>query len=829
MKKVNGLVLSTLTAAFLVGCGGGGGSSSSSSGSTSGGTTTPALTSTDVTVERGAVYGATVTDANGQVAVQKAGTNIYVFATTPVYPITASGGIIDVDNNGIDEGDIELTTVLTSYSNVVTPITTYLGNPATDSGKAKLAKLKEITGVTSDDDFFKKAPSELLDDIGTNVLVLTNALFDIMNDGDSTNDDFVSSYTGSAFETKFTELKTEALKYTDKKEMAKALEEKVVTNLGLTKLETKDLANTTTTTTLKVADLTRFVSYENAEDWYDDNTVADGKLTFKSYDYKHNSMSLKSEWVLEEENDYVTITPDATNPYRFSYVDPISKEEGTFTILSTSKVANYSDLYKTEAKIEVTKKATELVWDKWDWETPGYWDDTTQKQIPITDITGLVKMFTIGNHSLGLDGNTHVFFASDGTMVNGVKNQSGSLEKSTTIVGSWKQEVDYIVATIGTEIRYFKFGSENSTYYVSEAEMREVGNIDNETIYTGTSLDEFVNYIKAPEPEFTSDYFVSAAENQTNAYTATVTDTLKVTYSLSGTDASLFAIDSATGVVTFVTAPDYESTTHKPFYNFIVKATNSANKSSSQSVMLNVTDVNEQTGTTISVSDILCAYKFEDNTNDAIHYDLNIFSSNSSYPSSLTPSFVEGKYGKALDLSNSKFKTDILLNVPITNNFSKGVTISLWVKTDSLSAGKILSINHKDTVSSNTSKLGIDLYYPSHSGWKFALSLSNSSNHYEVYPSNEAEITANTWYHIVYTVDPTGKARVWYNGVEGIGAQIDNPEFLTWDLSNYKLQVGSVGEGADFSGAIDDLIIYKNVLTDDEIKYLYGKEITIER
>ena len=53
----------------------------------------------------------------------------------------------------------------------------------------------------------KKAPSELLDDVGTNVLVLTNALFDIMNDGDTSNDDFISNYTGSAFETKICRIK----------------------------------------------------------------------------------------------------------------------------------------------------------------------------------------------------------------------------------------------------------------------------------------------------------------------------------------------------------------------------------------------------------------------------------------------------------------------------------------------------------------------------------------------------------------------------------------------------------------------------------------------
>ena len=63
MKKINGLMLSTLTAAFLVGCGGGGGSSSS----------TPTVTTTDITVERGAIWGATVTDATGKSAVQKVG------------------------------------------------------------------------------------------------------------------------------------------------------------------------------------------------------------------------------------------------------------------------------------------------------------------------------------------------------------------------------------------------------------------------------------------------------------------------------------------------------------------------------------------------------------------------------------------------------------------------------------------------------------------------------------------------------------------------------------------------------------------------------------
>ena len=457
MKKINSVVLSTLTAAFLVGCGGGS-SSSSSSGSSTATTETPTVATADVTVERGAVYGSTVTDANGQIAVQKSGTNVYTFSTTPVYPISASGGIIDVDNNGIDEGDIELTTTLTSYSTVITPITTYLGDITTNSGKAKLAKLKEIAGVTSDDDFLKIVPSEL----STDVLVLTNALFDIMNDGDTSNDDFVSNYTGSAFETKFAELKTEAAKYTDKKEMAKALEEKIITNLNLTTLKTEDLANTTTTSLLKIADLTRFISYYGG-DWYDDNTLSDGKITTNSY---ISGSSTTGGWILEDENDYATITKDATNLYKLSYVDSVTKEEGTFTILSTKKVANYSDLYKTKAEIVVTKMGTELKWYRWDGVNPTNSDNT-----PITNIDGLYSKF------------------------------SGTSNATVT------KETDRVVFTSqnGTEHSYFKLVEENGNYYIEQADLNDVGYVDNETIYTGTSIDEFITNIKPLATDSTSE------------------------------------------------------------------------------------------------------------------------------------------------------------------------------------------------------------------------------------------------------------------------------------------------------------------------------------
>jgi Ca2+-binding RTX toxin-like protein len=61
-------------------------------------------------------------------------------------------------------------------------------------------------------------------------------------------------------------------------------------------------------------------------------------------------------------------------------------------------------------------------------------------------------------------------------------------------------------------------------------------------------------------PVFTSQARVSVAEQQTAAYTAIATDADGDTlhYSLSGRDSALFNIDSATGIVTFKTAPDYD-------------------------------------------------------------------------------------------------------------------------------------------------------------------------------------------------------------------------------------------------------------------------------
>lgn len=97
-------------------------------------------------------------------------------------------------------------------------------------------------------------------------------------------------------------------------------------------------------------------------------------------------------------------------------------------------------------------------------------------------------------------------------------------------------------------------------------------------------------------PTFTSGTAADAEENQTIAYVAQATDldgSASLTYSLDGSgDAALFKIDSQTGVVTFVDAPDYEAPGVAP-YTITVIASDGTN-SVQQTVTVTVTNVNER-------------------------------------------------------------------------------------------------------------------------------------------------------------------------------------------------------------------------------------------
>ncbi|MGZ5208106.1 MAG: PKD domain-containing protein [Sulfuricurvum sp.] len=165
MKKYLAGISVLVASVLLVGCGGG------DEGSTA--ATPVSATATDVTVERGKVFDANVTDANGLTAIEQNNSNIYRFSNQPVYPITVKGGWIDVDGDlRKTPTDVELTLELKSYSNIITPLTTYIADANETIRNTKLNALSQKFGLTVDE--LKTLPSTG----SKNALLLQNAIYE---------------------------------------------------------------------------------------------------------------------------------------------------------------------------------------------------------------------------------------------------------------------------------------------------------------------------------------------------------------------------------------------------------------------------------------------------------------------------------------------------------------------------------------------------------------------------------------------------------------------------------------------------------------------------
>jgi hypothetical protein len=91
-------------------------------------------------------------------------------------------------------------------------------------------------------------------------------------------------------------------------------------------------------------------------------------------------------------------------------------------------------------------------------------------------------------------------------------------------------------------------------------------------------------------PKITSDSTFTAAENQTSigAVTASDEDDTNLSYSLSGTDSNLINIDSS-GILSFISAPNYET---KSSYSITVSVTDGTN-TATQSITINISDEND--------------------------------------------------------------------------------------------------------------------------------------------------------------------------------------------------------------------------------------------
>jgi len=222
------------------------------------------------------------------------------------------------------------------------------------------------------------------------------------------------------------------------------------------------------------------------------------------------------------------------------------------------------------------------------------------------------------------------------------------------------------------------------------------------------------NYTISITKDSTPPVFTSASTDSfdedftiTNAfYVATATDATTLTYSLSGTDASNFTINSSSGELFIDAQPDYESTTS---YSLNIIATDAAGNATTQALAITVVDVNDVAPvfTTTSISNIdegvtaitTITFSDEDTTNGT-----TVFSLSGNDAASFTIDSSTGliAFNSAPDYES---KNSYLVTVSISdgvNSTSKSYTIGINNLDDTAPVITTSALTHDEGVGSTS-------------------------------------------------------------------------------------------------------------------------------
>jgi len=166
-------------------------------------------------------------------------------------------------------------------------------------------------------------------------------------------------------------------------------------------------------------------------------------------------------------------------------------------------------------------------------------------------------------------------------------------------------------------------------------------------------------------------------------YTVTSDDST-ATYSLSGTDSASFTINEASGEVTLISDPDFES---QSTYSFIVTATDTANNSSTLTITLAINDIEEADLTPPAITSSGTAAAIDENSGAAqVIYTTTSDDSTATYSLSGTDSAsftINETSGEVTLISDPDFETQsaysFIVTVTDTANNSATLTITLAI------------------------------------------------------------------------------------------------------------------------------------------------------
>ena len=192
---------------------------------------------------------------------------------------------------------------------------------------------------------------------------------------------------------------------------------------------------------------------------------------------------------------------------------------------------------------------------------------------------------------------------------------------------------------------------------------------------TTQSITVTVTNVDDAEPVFSSSSSFSAAENQTaiGTVTATDADSSSITFTVSGSE---LAITSG-GLLSFVSAPDYET---KSSYTATVTATDGTN-STTQSITVTVTDVNESSVTVAADAASTnedTSITFDPLTNDTIvtdGYSVSVAASSANNGAVTVNSGNTLTYTPSLNF----FGTDTFTYTATVNSVSGSATVTVTV------------------------------------------------------------------------------------------------------------------------------------------------------
>jgi hypothetical protein len=179
------------------------------------------------------------------------------------------------------------------------------------------------------------------------------------------------------------------------------------------------------------------------------------------------------------------------------------------------------------------------------------------------------------------------------------------------------------------------------------------------------------------------------------------------------------------------------------------------------------------------------------------------------------PAWTTGKLGGALALDGISQFVSVSSNSSDLNIGAGDFSVSLWMqRSDNAATNKRLLYKG----ASSPSEIG---YALSGGNTSLGLVLCNGMNRIMLWNSIPS---LNQWHHMVFTVDRAGgKARTYLNGI--YQAEVDISAYNGADISNARdLLIGAaISDGTlAWPGKVDEVRIYKRVLSADEVLRLYS-------